>query len=73
MNIRNLKHKAKYALAVAAVSVLSAPAMADDLLTTATTELGGLKAGILAFGGIVIGIAIALATIRVAKRGINQA
>ncbi|WP_269063102.1 hypothetical protein [Neisseria cinerea] len=38
-------------------------------MNTITTELGGLKAGVVAIGVIAIGIAIAFATIRVGKRG----
>lgn len=65
------KYGAKLAVVTAAPLALAAPAMAADneLLNTITTELGGLKAGVVAIGVIAIGIAIAFATIRVGKRG----
>lgn len=68
------KYGQKAALAATAVA-LPALAMANDsnLLQQAGTEIGALKTGIIAFGLIVIGIAIALATIGVAKRAINKA
>ena len=53
MKFQNLKNKAKYALATVAVSALSAPALADtNLLDTASTEIGALKTGIIAFGAV---------------------
>lgn len=65
-----MKHL-KTAASAATLAVVSAPAMAADneLLNTITTELGGLKAGVVAIGVIAIGIAVAFATIRVGKRG----
>lgn len=73
MKIMTLKKKAQYALATAAVTVMAAPAMADgSLMDTIKAELADLKAGVLAIGAVVIGIGIAFATIRVAKRGSNQ-
>ena len=65
-----MKHL-KTAAAAASLAVLSAPAMAADneIVNAVTTELGGLKASVVAIGVIAIGIAIALATIRVGKRG----
>ncbi len=73
MKVMNIcrKYGAKLAVVTAAPLALAAPAMAADneLLNTITTELGGLKAGVVAIGVIAIGIAIAFATIRVGKRG----
>lgn len=65
-----MKHL-KTAAAAASLAVLSASAMAADneILNAVTTELGGLKAGVVAIGVIAIGISIAFATIRVGKRG----
>ena len=65
-----MKHL-KTAAAAASLAVLSAPAMAADneIVTAVTTELGGLKASVVAIGVIAIGISIAFATIRVGKRG----
>ena len=68
-----MKHL-KTAAAAASLAVLSAPAMAADneIVNAVTTELGGLKASVVAIGVIAIGIAIAFATIRVGKRGSNS-
>ena len=65
-----MKHL-KTAAAAASLAVLSAPAMAADneIVNAVTTELGGLKASVVAIGVIAIGISIAFATIRVGKRG----
>ena len=65
-----MKHL-KTAAAAASLAVLSASAMAADneIVNAVTTELGGLKASVVAIGVIAIGIAIAFATIRVGKRG----
>lgn len=74
MKFQNLKNKAKYALATVAVSAMSAPVMAEsNLLDTASTEVGALKTGIVAFGAVVVSLAVAIATISVAKRVINKA
>lgn len=76
MKLMNICRKYGQKVALAATSVaLPALAMANDsnLLQQAGTEIGALKTGIIAFGLIVIGIAIALATIGVAKRAINKA
>lgn len=74
MKFQNLKNKAKLALATVAVSALSAPAMAEtNLLDGASTEIGALKTGIIAFGAVVVGLAVVIATISVAKRVINKA
>lgn len=63
--------KMKNAAVAGTVALASASAMAADneLVNTITTELGGLKAGVVAIGVIAIGISIAFATIRVGKRG----
>ncbi|WP_323175841.1 major capsid protein [Neisseria cinerea] len=68
-----MKHL-KTAAAAASLAVLSAPAMAADneIVNAVTTELGGLKASVVAIGVIAIGISIAFATIRVGKRGSNS-
>ena len=65
-----MKHL-KTAAAAATLAVVSAPAMAADneIVNAVTTELGGLKASVVAIGVIAIGISIAFATIRVGKRG----
>lgn len=71
------KMKSKYyrGLAVATMAVMPVMAFAEEnsLLTQVKTELGGLKAGVLEIGGIIIGISIAFAIIRIGKRGSNQA
>lgn len=61
----------KNAAVAGTLALASASAMAADneLLNTITTELGGLKAGVVAIGVIAVGIAIGFATIRVGKRG----
>lgn len=64
---------AKAAVVVASTAMPVAAFAADDLLATAGTELGGLKAGIIAFGVIVIGLAIALKTINIGTRAVNKA
>ena len=68
-----MKHL-KTAAAAATLAVVSAPAMAADneILNSITTEVGGLKAGVVAVGVIAVGIAVAFATIRVGKRGSNS-
>ncbi|WP_448971397.1 hypothetical protein [Neisseria sp.] len=62
----------KKALVAASVAVMSAPVFAEDLLSTASTEIGALKTGIVAFG-VVVGIAIAIVSIGLVKRVINKA
>ena len=47
--------------------------LAEDLLSTASTEIGALKTGIIAFGVVVVGIAIAIVSIGLVKRVINKA
>lgn len=72
--MKNLKTKLQYGLATVAVAAMTAPALADtDLMGAAKAELGGLKAGVLEIGAIVIGIAVAFAVVRVSRRGTNQA
>ena len=74
MKFQNLKNKAKFALATVAVSAMSAPAMADtNLLDTASTEIGALKNWHYRIGAVVVGLAVVIATISVAKRVINKA
>ena len=67
----NIMKKLKNAAVAETLALASASAMATDneLLNTITTELGGLKAGVVAIGVIAVGIAIGFATIRVGKRG----
>lgn len=68
------KYGAKLAVVAAAPLVLSTQALAEsNLLDTASTEIGALKTGIVAFGSVVVSLAIAIATISVAKRVINKA
>lgn len=71
--MKNLKTKLQYGLATVAVAAMTAPALADDMMGAAKTELGGLKAGVLEIGAIVVGIAVAFAVVRIAKRGAAQA
>lgn len=67
------KYGAKLAV-VSSVALLSLPAMAEtNLLDGASTEIGALKTGIIAFGAVVVGLAVVIATISVAKRVINKA
>lgn len=67
------KYGAKLAVVAAAPLVLSTSAFAEDLLSTASTEIGALKTGIIAFGVVVVGIAIAIVSIGLVKRVINKA
>lgn len=71
--MKNWKQKLQYGVAVVTTSALPALALADesDLLGMVKTEIGGLKAGVLAIGGLVIGVSIAFAMIRIGKRGSN--
>lgn len=63
--------KLKNAAVAGTLALASASAMAADneIVNAVTTELGGLKASVVAIGVIAIGISIAFATIRVGKRG----
>lgn len=71
------KMKSKYYRGLAVATMAAMPVMAfaeeNSLLTQVKTELGGLKAGVLEIGAIVVGVAIAFAIIRIGKRGSNQA
>lgn len=71
------KLKSKYYRGLAVATVAAMPVMAfaeeNSLLTQVKTELGGLKAGVLEIGAIVVSISIAFAIIRIGKRGSNQA
>lgn len=73
--LNKLKSKYYRGLAVATVAAMPVMAFAEEnsLLTQVKTELGGLKAGVLEIGAIVVGISIAFAIIRIGKRGSNQA
>lgn len=72
--MQQLKTRGRQAAAFVVTAALPALALADDdLLTQAGTELGGLKAGIIGFGVVVIGIAIALKTINIGSRAVNKA
>ncbi|HFC8523339.1 TPA: hypothetical protein ACFRHA_002298 [Neisseria subflava] len=74
MNIMKLKTAARNAAATVAVAVMSAPVWADGSpLEAAQTEIGGLKAGIVAIGAVIIGIAVATVTIGVIKRAVSKA
>lgn len=71
-----LNHKV---LAVLTVSSLAAPAMADDVATAfstqfnnAVTMLGGLTAGIIALGGVIVAIAGSIAGFGVIKRMVQK-
>lgn len=67
------KYGAKLAV-VSSVALTSLSAMAEtNLLDTASTEIGALKTGIVAFGAVVVGLGIVIATISVAKRVIYKA
>jgi len=67
----NIMKKLKNAAVAGTLALASASAMAADneIVNAVTTELGGLKASVVAIGVIAIGISIAFATIRVGKRG----
>ena len=70
----NIMKKLKNAAVAGTLALASASAMAADneIVNAVTTELGGLKASVVAIGVIAIGISIAFATIRVGKRGSNS-
>lgn len=67
----NIMKKLKNAAVAGTLALASASAMAADneIVNAVTTELGGLKASVVAIGVIAIGISIAFTTIRVGKRG----
>ena len=74
MNMMTLKNAARKAAATVAVAVMSAPAWADGTpLEAAQTEIGSLKTGIVALGGVILGIAVAIVTIGVIKRTVSKA
>ncbi len=71
-----LNHKV---LAVLSVAAFAAPAMADDVanafstqFNNAVTMLGGLTAGIIALGGVIVAIAGTIAGFGVIKRMIHK-
>lgn len=71
-----LNHKV---LAVLSVSAFAGPAMADDVanafstqFNNAVTMLGGLTAGIIALGGVIVAIAGTIAGFGVIKRMIHK-
>ncbi|MDO5070549.1 MAG: hypothetical protein Q4D78_10255 [Neisseria zoodegmatis] len=71
--MKNLKDKMYKGMAVATMAAMPAIALADEsnLMEIVKTEIGGLKAAVLAIGGVVVGISVAFALIRVGKRGSN--
>ena len=74
MNIMKLKTAARNASATVAVAAMSAPVWADSSpLESAQTEIGNLKTGIVALGGVIIGIAVAIVVIGVIKRAVSKA
>lgn len=74
MKMMTLKNAARKAYATVAVAAMSAPVWADSSpLEAAQTEIGGLKAGIVAIGAVIIGIAVATVTIGVIKRAVSKA
>ncbi len=74
MNIMKLKTAARNAAATVAVAVMSAPVFADDTpLEAAKAQIGGLKAGIVDLGSVIIGIAVAVVVVGVIKRAVNKA
>ena len=74
MNIMKLKTAARNAAATVSVAAMSAPVWADGTpLEAAQTEIGGLKTGIVALGGVILGIAVAIVTIGVIKRAVSKA
>lgn len=74
MKFRNMKNKFKASLATVAVTALSAPVWAEGTpLDAAQTEIGNLKTGIVALGGVIIGIAVAIVVIGVIKRAVSKA
>lgn len=56
----NLSKKLKHVAAGSAVALMSLPVLADDLATTATTELAGAKDAVNSVGAVVIGVAAAI-------------
>ncbi|QNT58184.1 hypothetical protein [Neisseria musculi] len=72
--MKNLKDKMYKAMAVATMTAMPAVALADDadLLGAVKTETGGLKAGVLSIGAVVVGISIAFALVRIGKRGADS-
>ena len=74
MKMMTLKNAARKAAATVAVAPMSAPVWADGTpLEAAQTEIGGMKAGIVALGAVIIGIAVAIVTIGVIKRAVSKA
>lgn len=74
MKFRNMKNKFKASVATVAVAAMSAPVWAEGTpLEAAQTEIGGLKTGIVALGGVILGIAVAIVTIGVIKRAVSKA
>ena len=74
MKFRNMKNKFKASVATVAVAAMSAPVWAEGTpLDGAQTEIGNLKTGIVALGGVIIGIAVAIVVIGVIKRAVSKA
>ena len=74
MKFRNMKNKFKASVATVAVAAMSAPVWAEGTpLEAAQTEIGNLKTGIVALGGVIIGIAVAIVVIGVIKRAVSKA
>lgn len=74
MKFRNMKNKFKASVATVAVAAMSAPVWAEGTpLDAAQTEIGSLKTGIVALGGVILGIAVAIVTIGVIKRAVSKA
>lgn len=74
MKMMTLKNAARKAAATVAVAAMSAPVWADGTpLEAAQNEIGGMKAGIVALGAVIIGISVAIVTIGVIKRAVSKA
>ena len=74
MKFRNMKNKFKASVATVAVAAMSAPVWAEGTpLDAAQTEIRNLKTGIVALGGVIIGIAVAIVVIGVIKRAVSKA
>lgn len=70
----NIKNKLQHAAAFVAVSAMPVLAFANDsgMLDAAKTELGSLKAGIIAVGAVAISLAVAAVSISVIKSAIKR-
>lgn len=61
------------AAVLATLTTMSAVASADNFWDTAVTELGGLKTGVIAVGGVILGIAVTKVGFYLFKNMANRA